>query len=108
MPVSKRSKKPKSRMPTPATPAPNEVPPSDALIFEVEWSDGTKTRMSVHTFADSLDVKRGVAVSRAAYSSRKKIPMSSITATIVQGHFEDSSGAIVATYNAAQIKKEAA
>jgi hypothetical protein len=108
MPVPKRSKKPKSRMPTPATPAPNEVPSSDGLIFETEWNDGTKTRMSVYTFADSLDVKRGVAVSRAAYSGRKRIPMSAITATIERAHFEDSGGAIVATYNATQIKKEAA
>ena len=72
------------KMPKPATPEPKRVPPSDGLVFRTKWSDGIETRMSVYTFINDLDVKRAIAVSAAAYSSRKRVPMAAITATIEQ------------------------
>ena len=59
-----------TRKAAPATPAPHPVRPSESLLFAAKWSDGLETRMSVYTTVDNLDVARGVAVSRAAYSSR--------------------------------------
>jgi hypothetical protein len=102
----KRSKKlKKPRLPTPATPAPNEVPPSDGLVFEAAWDDGITTRMSVYTFVDDLDLKRAIALSKAAYSSRKRIPLAEIKAIIVQAQFRDSGNTIIATHDAAQLKE---
>ena len=72
-------------------------------MFWAKWSDGIETRMSVYTFIDDLDVERAMAVSAAAYSSRKCVPMAAITATIVRARFEDLSGAIVESYNAEQL-----
>jgi hypothetical protein len=77
-----------TRKPAPATPAPKSVQPSDSLVFAAKWSDGTETRMSIYTTLEELDVARGVAVSRAAYSSRRRVPMTEIVATIVQASFE--------------------
>jgi hypothetical protein len=59
--------------------------------------------MAVYTFADDLDLERAKTVRAAAYSSRKRVPMAAITATIVQAHFEDPDGVIVASYNAEQL-----
>jgi hypothetical protein len=95
------------KMPKPATPEPKRVPPSDGLVFWAKWSDGIETRMSVYTFINNLDVKRAMAVSAAAYSSRKRVPMAAITTTIVQARFEDLSGAIVESYNAEQLSQAA-
>ena len=82
---------------TPATPAPKSVRPSDSLVFAARWSDGVETRMSVYTVVDELDVTRGVAVSRAAYSSRRRVPITAIVATIMQAHFE-KEGVVLRAY----------
>jgi hypothetical protein len=91
-----------TRLPAPATPAPKSVQPSDSLVFAAKWSDGTETRMSTYTVVDDLDVKCGVAVSRAAYSSRKRVPVAKITATIMQAHFE-KEGVVLQAYAAEEL-----
>jgi hypothetical protein len=82
---------------TPATPAPKSIPASDSVVFAAEWSDGTKTRMSIYTAIEELDVKRAVAVSRAAYSSRKRMPVADIAARIERAHFE-KDGVVVRSF----------
>jgi hypothetical protein len=103
-PVPIDSQKPK--MPKPATPAPEPVKPSDGPVFEATWSDGTQTRMSIYAWLDNLNVNRAAAVSRAAYSSRHRVPMPEIVATITEAHFE-KDGAIIASCTADDLKKRA-
>ena len=88
----------------PATPPPPEVKPSDSPTLVAQWSDGTKTRMSTYTLLKKLDLKRGIALARAAYSSRKKMPMAAIEATIVEVHFE-KDGLVVRTYTPEELKE---
>jgi hypothetical protein len=87
---------------TPATPTPKSIPASDSVVFAAEWSDGTKTRMSIYTMVGELDIERGVAVSHAAYSSRKRIPMAEIAATIVQAYFE-KDGTVLRSFAAEEL-----
>jgi hypothetical protein len=91
------------KMPKPATPAPAEVKPSDSPTFVAQWSDGVTTKMTTYTMLTRLDLKRGIALSRAAYSSRKKILIATIEATIVEARFE-KDGAVVRAYTAEDIK----
>jgi hypothetical protein len=104
--IRKRKITTKKKMTKPATPAPTEFPPSDGLVFWAKWSDGTETRMSVYSQIDDLDLRRAAVVSAAAYSSRKRMPMTVITATICAARFEDEDGVIIETYNAEQLGKE--
>jgi hypothetical protein len=91
-----------TRRAAPATPAPKSVPASDSVVFAARWSDGIETKMSVYTTVDELDVARGVAVSRAAYSSRRRVPITDIAATIVQARFE-KGGEVLRTYAAEEL-----
>jgi hypothetical protein len=95
-------KKMSTRKAVPTTPAPKSVRPSDSLVFAARWSDGIETRMSVYTTIGELDVARGVAVSHAAYSSRRHVLMGEITATIVQACFE-KDGVVLRTYAAGNL-----
>jgi hypothetical protein len=90
------------RKAAPATPAPKSVQPSDSLVFAAEWSDGTRTRMSIYSTLNNLDFARGVTVSRAAYSSRRRVPITDIAATIVQAHFE-KDGVMLQSYAAREL-----
>ncbi len=83
------------------------LPPGASPVFRAKFSDGTKVRMSVYTLLNPLDIKRAVAVSRAAYSSRLHIPMSAITATIVEAHFE-KDGKILQRYGTEELGKVSA
>jgi hypothetical protein len=87
----------------PATPMAPQVKPSDGPTFVAQWSDGVTTRMTTYTMLKKLDLKRGLALSRAAYSSRKKVSMATIEATIIGAHFEKDD-AVVHVYAAAQLK----
>ena len=87
----------------PATPPPPQVKPSDSPVFVARWSDGTETRMSTYAMLKKLDLKRGIALSRAAYSSRNRIPMATIEAAIVEARFEKDD-VVVQTYTAEQLK----
>ena len=97
-----RSKKKSSEQMKPATPAPRPVPPSDGPVFIAEWSDDTETRMSIYATLDDLDVRRAVEVSRAAYSSRHRVPIPA--ATIVEGRFEHG-GTVIKTFSADELQK---
>ena len=71
--------------------------------FVARFADGQTTRMSTHTTLDKLDVKRGVRLSRHAYSSRtKKEPPA-----ILEAHFESADGEILAEYTQEQLAKVA-
>jgi hypothetical protein len=95
---------------TPATPAPAPVAPSDGPTFTAVFSDGIETKMSIYSSADenNLDAARAVAVSRAAYSSRAKVPMAEITATITYARFDNVRGMLLASYSAADLAKAVA
>ncbi len=53
--------------------------------FVADWSDGIRTRMSIHTNDEKPDLERAIKVSRAAYESRTK---GLGFATMTQGTFE--------------------
>jgi hypothetical protein len=76
---------------------------SASPTFVARFEDGTETRMSVFSSREQLDVARGIAIARAAYSSRKRIPLTKSVSRIVSGHFEDDEGAVLATYDAEQL-----
>jgi hypothetical protein len=59
--------------------------------------------MSVYSGLDPLDVERGIAISRAAYSCRGGAPMSAITVPIVEARFETNGGVLLASYDAEQL-----
>jgi hypothetical protein len=98
-----QKKSTEKKLPKPATPAPAEVKPSDAPTFVAQWSDGTETRMTTYTILKKLDLKRGITLARAAYSSRKKVPMSAIETTIIAAHFEKDD-VVVRAYTAKELK----
>jgi hypothetical protein len=102
--MSSSVKKSAEKMPKSATPEPAAVKSSDSPAFVAEWSDGTTTRMSTYTILRRLNLKRGVALIRAAYASRKKIPMAMIEATIVEARFE-KEGVVVRAYAAEDLTK---
>jgi hypothetical protein len=81
-----------------ATPSPHansqrEQQMAASPTFYAEFSDGQKTRMTVFTSRDKLDVERGVKLAQYAYESRthRKPP------AIVKARFE-SEGEILQSY----------
>jgi hypothetical protein len=66
--------------------------------FCAKFSDGETTRMSTHC-PNGLDPARGIVLSRAAYSSRKKRN----PPEIVEARFETSDGALLKEYSADDI-----
>jgi hypothetical protein len=69
--------------------------------FVARFADGQTTRMSTHTALDKLDMKRGVRLSRHAYSSRvRKDPPA-----ILKAHFESADGDVLAEYTQEQLAK---
>jgi hypothetical protein len=86
----------------PLVPMPKPSTPNAGLVFHAKWSDGIETQMSIYSRGAKPDIARAVAVSRAAYSSRKRVPMADITAMIVQAHFK-KDGAVVATYTSEEL-----
>lgn len=89
------------RKPPPVS-VPKPPPASAGPIFIARFADGVTTRMSIYSGLDPLDLERGIAVSRAAYSSRTRTPMAAAP-LIVQAHFEDGDGAVLASYTAEQL-----
>jgi hypothetical protein len=68
-------------------------------VFVARFIDGQITRMTTYTALAKLDVKRGVRLSRHAYSSRtKKEPPA-----ILEAHFESADGAVLAKYTQEQL-----
>ena len=102
--TKKRRNANKQTMLLPATPPPKPVEPSDGPVFYAKWSDETETRMSVYSSLTDLDVRRGIAVATAAYSSRKHVPTADLKATIVRAHFE-SNGIVIQAYTAEELGK---
>ncbi len=77
---------------------------SASPVFVAKFSDGTVTRMSTHTSLTKLDLKRGVALAIAAYSSRKKRK----PPAILEGAFvEAGTDKVLKSYDAAELKKVA-
>ena len=71
--------------------------------FVAHFADGQTTRMSTHTTLAKLDMRRGVRLSRHAYSSRvRKDPL-----VILEAHFESADGEVLAEYTQEQIAKVA-
>jgi len=69
--------------------------------FVARFADGQTTRMSTHTTLDKLDMKRGVRLSRHAYSSRvRKDPP-----VILEARFESADGEVLAEYTQEQLAK---
>ena len=67
--------------------------------FEARFSDGAITRMSTFTSLKTLDWRRGVRLSQAAYMSRFK---GRAVPPIITGHFEQH-GVVLATYERPEI-----
>jgi hypothetical protein len=86
--------------------SPPILQPGASPVFKAEFSDGVKTKMTIYTPIKPLDLKRAVVVSHAAYSARKRIPMSAITATITEASFS-KDGKVLAEYTAADLAKVA-
>ena len=108
MPKRKRKKKPDPDILRPATAPPKPVKPSAGPVFTAIFSDGVTTRMSIYSPASpvgKLDVRRGVAVSKAAHSSRTKTPMAEVTSTIVDARFESIGGAPLASYTTEDLQR---
>jgi hypothetical protein len=53
----------------------------------VRFADGTLCRMTTHCRDDALDYERGVKLCKAAWSTRKGLPMAQAPA-VVSAHFE--------------------
>ena len=66
--------------------------------FCAKFSDGETTRMSTHC-PDGLDPARGIILSRAAYTSRKK----AAPPEIVEAHFETPDGVLLKQYSPDEI-----
>jgi hypothetical protein len=66
--------------------------------FCAKFSDGVTTRMTTHC-ATGLDLARGIILSRAAYSSRKK----TIPPEIIEARFETPDGEVLKQYDADEI-----
>jgi len=69
--------------------------------FVAHFADGQITRMTTYTSLAKLDMKRGVRLSRHAYSSRaRKGPPA-----ILAAHFESTDGEVLAEYTQEQLAK---
>ena len=53
----------------------------------VRFADGTLCRMTTHCRDDALDYERGVRLCKAAWSTRKALPMEQAPA-VISAHFE--------------------
>jgi hypothetical protein len=105
MTKKKKKRTPFAPPPKPILPVPPPPPASEGPVFIAKFMDGVKTRMSIYSGLDPLDLKRAIAVSRAAYSSRTKTPMDAITTPIIEAHFETrDDGMLLASYDKEQIK----
>ena len=65
----------------------------------VRFADGTLCRMTTHCRDDALDYERGVYLCKAAWSTRKALPMEQAPA-VVSAHFE-RDGAVLGQAEAA-------
>ena len=65
----------------------------------VRFADGTLCRMTTHCRDDALDYERGVYLCKAAWSTRKALPMEQAPA-VVSAHFE-RDGAVLGQQEAA-------
>ena len=68
--------------------------------FCAKFSDGVTTRMTTHC-PNGLDLARGIALSRAAYNSRKKAG----PPEIVEARFETIDGVMLKQYSTDEIKQ---
>jgi hypothetical protein len=103
--MSNRQKPKKYRKPfsssKPVIPVPKPPPARRGPVFYAKWSDGVETCMSIYSGLDCPDIKRAVAVSQAAHSSRTK----GKSAAIVSGHFETADGEVLRSYSSDEIEK---
>jgi hypothetical protein len=53
----------------------------------VRFADGVLCRMTTHCRDDALDYERGIRLCKAAWSSRKALPMAQAP-TVISAHFE--------------------
>jgi hypothetical protein len=88
----------------PVIPVPKPPPASAGPIFIARFADGKETRMTVYSGLDPLDLGRGIAVSKAAYSCRVGVPMSAIAVPIIEARFETKDGVLLAAYTAEQLE----
>jgi hypothetical protein len=65
----------------------------------VRFADGTLCRMTTHCRDDALDYERGVRLCKAAWSTRRDLPMAQAP-QVVSAHFE-RDGAILGQREAA-------
>jgi hypothetical protein len=102
MPNRLKLKKHRKRAPSgPVIPVPKPPPASARPTFVATFADEETTRMSVYSGLDRPDIKRAIAVSQAAHSSRTK----GKPAAIVSGHFETADGEVLRSYTADEIEK---
>src|SRR6516164_4602442 len=65
----------------------------------VQFADGTQCRMTTHCRDDALDYERGIRLCKAAWSTRKALPMEQAPA-VISAHFE-RDGSVVGQAQAA-------
>jgi hypothetical protein len=103
----RKPKKPRKRAPfsvaAPVLPVPRPPPASEGPVFAAKFGDGTRTRMSIYSGLEPLDLERAIKVSQAAWSSRAQKPMADAP-PIIEAHFETRDGVLLASYDDEQIK----
>jgi hypothetical protein len=71
-----------------------------APTFVAEFVDGAITRMTTHCSPDELDLARGIALAKAAYTVRTK----QTPPPLISAHFEvPSGGAVLQVYGADEL-----
>src|SRR5215468_7513582 len=60
----------------------------------VRFADGTLCRMTTHCRDDALDYERGVYLCKAAWSSRKALPMAQAP-QVISAHFERDGAVLI-------------
>jgi hypothetical protein len=73
-----------------------------SLVFVAVFQDGTQTRMSCHGSPNKPDLKRGIALARAAWQSRHRTEAE--PPPIVEARFDDASGAVLNVFSADDLK----
>jgi hypothetical protein len=86
-----------------AVPKPTKSKASPILV--AKFDDGVQVRLSIYCDIDRLDLPRGIAVARAAHSSRVKTPMPLDATCMTEARFETADGATLATYTAEDLTK---
>lgn len=102
----KRNKtKPPPPPSTPVVPVPKPAKSKVSPVFVAKFEDCAQVRLSIYCDVDRLDLPRGIAVARAAHSSRVRVPMSLDAAVITEARFEAPGGETLAAYTANELAK---